>query len=98
MGADDQNDSLIDELADFLNGTPENKDNKMDKDNFNHIENENNISLNKAIVINENEELSTDKHIKSQNHKNPQSFIQITEKQILQSSQEINNNLNNEEV
>lgn len=87
MGVDDQNDSLINELADFLNGTPNKYDYK--ESNVDHVNNEN--DLNKAIINDNSVE-----YINQNSKKTQQNFREITEKQILQSNNEIDEiNINN---
>jgi len=98
MGADDQNDSLINDLADFLNGTSEKKQHINDNTNVDQVENDNNNSLNRAVVINDIEESNSDKHNEFRSQKSPQNFREITEKQILQSTEMINNKYEAEEV
>jgi hypothetical protein len=98
MGADDQNDSLINELADFLNGTSEKKQHINDNTNVDQVENDNNNSLNRAVVINDNEESISEKQKEYKSQKIPNKFREITEKQILQSTQDINNKSQAEEV
>ena len=84
MGVDDQNDSLINELADFLNGTPNKYDEENKETNADLANNEN--DLNKAIINDPIEEPKKKNFLKSQ-----QNFREISEQQILQSNNEINN-------
>jgi len=83
---DDQNDSLINELADFLNGTSDAKQEET--------EHEQRQSLNQAI-LNEFHEIvvvpQTQLVNANASRKSPQSFREITEKQILSQNNEINN-------
>jgi len=76
---DDQNDSLINELAELLNGTSDVKQDELENDQRN--------SAHQAI-LNEFPDMVVPQNV---SRKSPQSFREITEKQIQLQNKEINN-------